>query len=269
MCAAVVPSFTEPARAVGGRVFGGRATGRIPGLAGLAAGTAAAALGLGYVTVRPRLLTWGATPAEVSAPMAGDELVQFPRYRTTHAISIAAPPRDVWPWLAQLGQGRGGLYSYDWLENLIGCGVHSVDAVVPQWQTVAVDDEVRLVRDDHPVPLVFRVALVDPPNRLVLVPPGTPEQAFDAGLPYVTWSFGVEEQLRGCSRLVVRMRGDFRPSASTMLADKYLLEPVHWLMERKMLTGIRRRSERRAERRASRESAIPAPRAGEPPYSPG
>lgn len=207
-----------------------------------------AALGLAYSAIRPRLLTWGATDEETRAPMAGDEILEQPRYASTHAVSIAAPPEDVWAYLAQLGQGRGGLYSYDWLENLVGCDIHSVSGVVPQWQTLAVGDEVRLVPPDYLVPLHFRVALVEPPHRLLLAPAGTVADALDAGLPYVTWSFQVTEQPCG-SRLVVRMRGEFPPGTAALLTDKYLLEPVHWLMERKMLAGIRTRAERRADRR--------------------
>lgn len=217
----------------------------------LAATTAVGAAGAGFAFVRPQMLVWGATGLERNAPMDGDDAVPLAKYRSTHAISIAAPPEDVWPWLAQLGQGRGGLYSYDWLENLFGCDIHSVSAVVPQWQELQVGGEVRLVRPDHPVPLRFLVARVDPPHRLLLVAPGTQDEAFAAGLPYVSWSFQIDEYHRGYSRLVVRLRGDFLPTTRQLLANKYLLEPVHWLMERKMLLGIKKRAEQLAERRKS------------------
>ena len=68
--------------------------------------------------VRPWQLTWGATPAEVSRPLPGDELVTHPTFNATRAITIAAPPEDVWPWLVQVGLTRAGWYSYDLLDNL-------------------------------------------------------------------------------------------------------------------------------------------------------
>ena len=223
-----------------------------------AAATAVGAAGAGFAFVRPRLLVWGALQPEIGAPMAGDDVVPLARYRSTHAIAIAALPEDVWPWLAQLGQGRGGLYSYDWLENLLGCDIHSVASVVPEWQDIREGDEVRLVPPNFPAPLRFRVALAEPPHRLLLVAPGSQEEAFAAGLPYVSWSFQVSEHFVGRSRLVVRLRSDFTPTPSALLANKYVLEPVHWLMERKMLLGIKQRAEQRAERPSRADRSSPA-----------
>jgi hypothetical protein len=220
----------------------------------LRAGGVSVALVAGYSGLRPAMRTWGASPAEVTVPLPGDGLVPFPRYRSTHAVGIAASSSDIWPWLAQLGQGRAGLYSYDWLENLLGCSIHSVHSVVPQWQHLAVGDEIRLTPPGHPVALAFRVALVEPPHHLLLVTPGTAEQASAAGLPFMSWSFAVEDHLHGYCRLVVRMRSDFRGTLSATVADKYLFEPVHWMMERKMLLGIRQRAEQRADQRRRRQA---------------
>ena len=72
------------------------------------------------VAVRPRINQAGATDSEHRATWPGDSLVDHPRYVWTNAITINRPTEEVWPWLAQLGQGRGGLYSYDWLENVVG-----------------------------------------------------------------------------------------------------------------------------------------------------
>lgn len=86
-----------------------------------------------YVLVaRPRINHWGATDQEHQATWPGDQLVAQPNFVWTNAITIHAPAAQVWPWLVQLGQGRGGLYSYDWLENLIGCDVHSTDRILPR-----------------------------------------------------------------------------------------------------------------------------------------
>ena len=93
---------------------------------------------------RPRQLRWGATDQERDDSLPGDELVANADLSATRAITIRASADQVWPWIAQLGQGRGGFYSYDFLENLIGCDIHSADRIVPEWQHVAVGDEVRL-----------------------------------------------------------------------------------------------------------------------------
>jgi hypothetical protein len=63
--------------------------------------------------------------------LAGDGLLVRPDYVWTNAVTIDRPAGQVWPWLVQLGQGRGGLHSYDWLENLVGCEVHSADRILP------------------------------------------------------------------------------------------------------------------------------------------
>jgi hypothetical protein len=86
-------------------------------------------------------LSWGATEPESHAALPGDELLGSADLTATRAISIRASADGVWPWIAQLGQGRGGFYSYDLLENLVGCDIHSSDRIVPEWQHVEVGDE--------------------------------------------------------------------------------------------------------------------------------
>src|SRR6202030_2013598 len=106
---------------------------------------------------RSRLLRWGATDEEIAALQPGDELIGDANVSATRAITIRRSPDVVWPWVAQLGQGRGGFYSYDFLENLVGCDIHSADRVVPEWQSIEVGAELKL----HPqVGLV--VAVVEP-----------------------------------------------------------------------------------------------------------
>jgi hypothetical protein len=82
--------------------------------------------------VRPRCLRWGATGQESGALLPGDDLIADPDLTAARAITVRAPASGVWPWIAQLGQGRGGFYSYDFLENLAGCDVHSADRIVPR-----------------------------------------------------------------------------------------------------------------------------------------
>jgi hypothetical protein len=94
--------------------------------------------------VRSRCLRWGATGQESGGPLPGDDLIADPDLTATRAITVRVPASRVWPRIAQLGQGRGGFYSYDFLENLAGCDVHSADRIVPEWQDVMTGDEVRL-----------------------------------------------------------------------------------------------------------------------------
>ena len=130
---------------------------------------------LGAPVLRRRYNTWGATAAEVASPMPGDELVPNPRLGYTRAISISAAPAEVWAWLVQIGQGRGGLYSFDGLENLARCDIHSTDRIHPELQSLAEGDLIRLgAPQGYPC---FRVASVEPGASLVLVaadPDATP-----------------------------------------------------------------------------------------------
>jgi len=131
---------------------------------GVSVAAGAAALAAYILGVRPWYLRWGATEAEFEVPLPGDEIIPRPRHRDTHAITVRAPVVDVWPWLVQMGQGRGGFYSYDWLENLIGCDIHNADQIFPDFQSLRVGDSVRL----HPKAPPLPVAIVEPCRALVL-----------------------------------------------------------------------------------------------------
>jgi hypothetical protein len=191
-----------------------------------------------------RMLQWGATDAEATEWITGDDIVDTPKYRSTHAVTIQAPVRAVWPWLVQMGQGRGGLYSYDWLENLVGCHIHSIDRVDPDLQHLAVGDIVRMVPEGTQPPLRFAVATITAPYLLVLGPPQTRAAAYAAHVPYPSWTFRLEPVGPERCRLVVRFQNDFAPSPLASMSNKYALAPIHLLMERKMMLGIKRRAER-------------------------
>ncbi len=93
---------------------------------------------------------WGATPVEVAGAMPGDELVPDPKITATRAITIGAPPEEVWAWLVQIGQGRGGLYSFDALGNLLGCDIHSASRIIPELQELHVGDLILLAPAEAP-----------------------------------------------------------------------------------------------------------------------
>lgn len=129
-----------------------------------AALSGAAALAAYALFIRSWHLRWGATDDDVKMPLPGDELVEHPRLNAPHAITIQASVRDVWPWLVQMGQKRGGFYSYTWLENLVGCHMQNADQIVPGWQELKAGDEVWL----HPKAPSLRVLAIEPGRAIVL-----------------------------------------------------------------------------------------------------
>jgi hypothetical protein len=197
------------------------------------AGAAAAAV----LLARHWQLRWGATAQELAGPLPGDELIANPDLTATRALTVRAPAARVWPWIAQLGQGRGGLYSYDFLENLIGCDIHSADRVVREWQDIKAGDEVRL----HP-DVALEVAAVDPGLSLVLrsaVPDGNAPPPFR-----FTWAFALQPGPDGTTRLIVRERYAYTQPWARLLVEP--VEVIDFVMTQKMLRGIRSRAERAA-----------------------
>ena len=186
------------------------------------------------VAARRWSLRWGATDAEATTQMPGDELLSSADRTTTRAVTIAAPPDEVWPWLVQMGQGRGGLYSYDFVENLIGCEMHSADHIVDEWQHVTVGDPFRL----HP-DVALRVAVVER-DRALVVRGGVP--IGDAAPPYdFTWAFVLDEVADGATRLIIRERYVFTRRWASLIVEPIL--PVSFVMTRRMLRGLRARVE--------------------------
>jgi hypothetical protein len=175
------------------------------------------------LALRPWHRRWGATAEETRRSLPGDELVPVPGYQHTRAVTVEAPAEAVWPWLAQIGQGRGGFYSYDWLENLAGCDIHSADRIHPEWQDPRPGDTVAVLRGWGP-----KLARVDPGRALVIEHWGT---------------YTVRPLDAGTSRLIARAR---HPRGWGVLAYLLTTEIPHFIMERQMLLGIKRRAERNA-----------------------
>jgi hypothetical protein len=199
--------------------------------------------------VRPWILHWGATATEVKEQLPGDELVDRPRYNATHAITIKASAASVWPWLVQIGQGRGGFYSYDWLENLVGCDIHNAERIVPEFQELKVGGPVRLApppaKEGMP-DFAFKVAIVEPEQALVIVTPGSFEENAGTSLPFASWAFILQPLDETTCRLIIRFRSSYHLSLGAFLINQAILEPIHFIMERKMLLGIKERAERTA-----------------------
>ena len=180
---------------------------------------------------RPRLRRWGATDDELMQTLPGDELVPLPAIEATWAVTIHAPADDVWPWLAQVGQDRGGFYSYEWLENLAGCRMRNADRIHPEWQHREIGELVPL----HPAAGVS-VAVFEPGRALVLDGWG---------------SFVLEPIDDRTTRLISRSRV---PGGRVAATYALLLEIPHFVMQRKMLLGIKERAE---QARASRDPGGP------------
>ncbi len=201
-----------------------------------AAGAAVIGSAAAYIlVVRPWQLRWGATDEELGATLAGDDLIADPDLMATRAITVRAVAAQVWPWIAQLGQGRGGFYSYDALENLVGCDIHSADRVMPEWQGLEVGDQVKL----HPE-VGLGVAMVEPGRALVLrggVPMGAVSPPYD-----FTWAFVLRERPDGTTRLLVRERYAYTRRWAPLLVEP--VEAVSFVMTQRMLRGIRDRAER-------------------------
>lgn len=181
---------------------------------------------------------WGATAEECRRALPGDEIVARPKLSHTRAITIDAPIQAIWPWLAQMGQGRGGLYSYDSLENLAGCDIHSVVEILPACQNLAVGDAIlfgpaekgfpgQVVVDIQPLRAIIMCGL-DPRTRQV-----------DRN---ATWAFVLEARAGEATRLLVRGRNGYAPGAGNHVMW-HIIEPIAFVMERRMLLGIKARAE--------------------------
>jgi hypothetical protein len=209
---------------------------------GLAVGAVTAVVIVGAVLlVRRASLRWGATDDELRMKLAGDDLLPRPDLIATRAISIDATPSEVWPWLAQLGQNRGGFYSYDWLESAAGVEIRNVDTIVPDLQIRAVGDDVNLAPE-----VALSVVELEKERHLVLRG-AVALDGTDVGAPYdFTWAFVLQPRPDGSTRLVVRERYAYRFGWVAALAEP--IEMVSFLMTERMLRGIRDRAERTAAR---------------------
>ena len=192
---------------------------------------------LAYVGVvigtRPWHSRWGSSDAELRATLPGDDLVPNAHYTIQHAVTIRATPNEIWPWLVQLGQDKGGFYSYDWLERLVGDKVRNADRVHPEWQTLKTGDLVRATQPDYlggvfGPNIGWRVVRLEPERMLVL-----------GG-----WGAFILEPNGDSTRLIVRTRGAGKPNVSLAPFGLLVFEPAHFIMQRRMLLGIKQRAER-------------------------
>jgi hypothetical protein len=190
---------------------------------------ALAVIGAGAVYLRwlrPWHMTWGATDVEARGPVSGDELMPGAGIVSTRVVEIAAPPSAIWPWLVQMGPGRGGAYTYDWIERLAGIDIRTVDRIIPELQDLKVGDEIEMPG------YTMRVELLDPERAMVV------RSSNGAWL----WAF----ELRAVgdhTRLISRNSFDTSRLTRQDWLVYPIIEPGSWVMERKMLLTIKQHAE--------------------------
>jgi hypothetical protein len=191
----------------------------------------AAFWGVYFASLHPWLMNWGATPAERGMALPGDELLPDPSRRFTRAITIQAPATEVWRWVVQIGQDRAGFYSNTWLENLTGANIHNASQIRPEWQTRSIGDRVPLARADlfgGAMAATARTQIVAlQPERMIANIPGR----------------FVLQPLGGATRVLLR---EAVPSTwFGRLLTALAWDPVHFVMQQRMLRGIKERAEHR------------------------
>lgn len=181
---------------------------------------------LHILVVRPYYMHWGATKEECAKSLAGDALINKYAIVSTRAITINAPAKQVWPWIIQIGQGRGGYYTYSWLENLFATQMVNAERIVPEFQRVKIGDPIYFHRKMPPA----KIALIEYGKTFVLT----------GG-----WTFRLEQPDSTTTRFIVRY-----PFPVKTFGDKLyyysIFEPAHFLVEAEMMMGIKQRSEKRA-----------------------
>jgi hypothetical protein len=176
--------------------------------------------------LRPWHMHWGATEDEAHGIVAGDELMPRARTVSTRVVEIAALPSAVWPWLVQMGPGRGGAYTYDWIERRLGVDIRNVDRVVPELQDLKVDDEIAMPG------YTMRVERLDREQAMVV---RSSDQAW-------LWAFELRPT-NGHTRLISRNSFDTSKLRRQDWLAYPIIEPGSWVMERKMLLTIKQHAE--------------------------
>lgn len=184
------------------------------------------------VFVRPRLLHWGATDEEVQSPFPGAELVPGGTRSATMGVTIDAPPSQVWPWLVQMGYGRAGWYSWDYLDNF---GRHSAQTLHPEWQNIQIGDYLGGPDVSELERKAWEVAALEPEHFLGLRSRIPKSESL--------WGFRLKEVPEGQTRLTVSGYWNMQPRWLQPFASFALLEWTHWIMQTKQFAELKRRVE--------------------------
>ena len=186
--------------------------------------------------VRSWHLRWGATEDEVHSEMPGDEIVPRAQFNSTRAITVDAPPERVWPWIVQLGYRRAGFYTYDLIDN---AGQASASRILEEYQHPAVGDMMPMFKELHGLAIAYRFLAFKTNNWMVWVHRPQEDEKPDS-----TWTWRLDPLPGGRTRLVTRMKQDYRwETPGLALFNLILMELGDFAMERRMLKGIKRRAE--------------------------
>ena len=192
--------------------------------------------------IRPWVLDWGATDEETARSLPGDEVLPEAGLQTTRAVTVAAPPGAIWPWLVQMGpRPRAGVYTYDWIERLLGIDIENRDVILPQFQRLEAGEYIGLNQKGEGL----KVLAAEPDHHLVLQ--WQPQKS--------TWAFVLYPDGHGRTRLISRNR--LAGAGLRFRLAMAFMEPASLVMERKMLLGLKERAERGPEAPPSRP-ALPA-----------
>ena len=181
------------------------------------------------ILLTPWMDSWKTTPEERAAEFPGDEFLSDPARVANHAVTIAATPEQIFPWIVQIGADKAGMYSYTWLENLVGCKMAKVETINPAWQNLKEGDLMNMCAGDFAPPPYIVVQVL--PDQAVIYGHQENEKWVDI------WEFVLVPQTDGTTRLVTRTR-------TMMVGGMWnVVNPIAFFMERKMLLTIKDLSE--------------------------
>jgi hypothetical protein len=182
------------------------------------------------MAILPKIDRWGATEAEISTTLPGDEFVAQPLSIYNRAINIQAAPEKIYPWLVQMGADKAALYSYTFIENMINCPQTNADRIHPEWQGLKPGDPVKMCPAEFGPPPFTTAAVVR--NQAVVMGHQNTDGTWSD-----TWQFIIVPQTDGTSRLILRTR-------TTMVGGLWdAIHPGVFIMEYGMLNGIKTRAE--------------------------
>ena len=204
------------------------------------------------LAIRPWLLRWGATGVEVAGPWPGDQLIPSPAFASTRAVTVRAPAATVWAWLIQIGEERAGTYAYTLPEHLLGMDTVNIEWIIPLFQEVAIGDQIQMATSARFGGRGPGIVVELVPQQALVLGHGAGRRGSAAAR--ATWAFLLVSQAGFNTRLLIRARvAGYLPWPEKVAG--YLAEPVHFLMERQMLLGIKQRAEAAAGNRVVAEPA--------------
>ena len=191
-----------------------------------------------HFVLRPKMLRRGATIREANRSFPGDDITPSKPFRSTMATNLNAAPRDIWPWLVQVGWGKAAFYSYNKIEALLGMDLHNADYINSEWQDLKVGDTMWM---SHPKRKylfpITKVDRIEPNEELVFAiygPQGVGEE------PSGAWSFILEPTDAGRTRHYSRLQVS-TPSFLGKLIFYFFMEPAHYIMQQGMFEGLKKR----------------------------